>query len=314
MTSLNAWEHWILFLCIIAFLLVLDLGIFNKKQQTLTIKKSILFSFWYIVIAFLFGIWIFCAKGTSASKDYFTGYLIEKSLAFDNIFVISFIFKNLFIPKKYQHRVLFWGILGAIFFRGILISIGLMIILKFVWIIYLLGAFLIFTGIKMLSVAEKKFTLNKSRFFTWLQKHIPVTDQFSEEKFIISVSSPKNLHKKSWRFTPLFQALILIEMIDLVFAIDSIPAIFAITTDTYIVYTSNIFAILGLRALYFALNEIIDRFKYVKYALALILIFVGLKIFIIHFLHLPEFPAWISLVVILLLISGGVLYSWYKTR
>jgi tellurite resistance protein TerC len=259
----------------------------------------------------LFSVWVFFQKGGDASMDYLTGFLIEKSLSMDNVFVIALIFSFLAIPRRYQHRVLFWGILGVIVLRAIMIGLGAALISEFDWILYVFGAFLLLTGVKMLfSKVDDEPDLSKNRFVNWLRNHLPVTDRLHEQRFF--VRQPDASGKLKLWVTPLFLALILIELADLVFAVDSVPAIFAITQDPFIVYTSNIFAILGLRALYFALAAMIHRFTYLKYALALVLVFIGGKIF----LHdiVGKIPAEISLSVTVGLLAGGVLLSLWKTR
>jgi tellurite resistance protein TerC len=211
--------------------------------------------------------------------QYFTGFFVEKSLAMDNVFVISLIFTYFAIPRIYQHRVLVWGILGVIVLRGIMIGLGAALINQFDWILFIFGAFLLITGIKMLVIADKEPDIAGNPILKFLRKHLNVTDELHGEKFFVKGPDPKGCGKLVRFATPLFLALVLIEFADLIFAVDSVPAIFAITTDPYIVYTSNIFAILGLRALYFALAAMVHRFHYLKYALSLVLIFIGAKIF-----------------------------------
>ena len=239
-----------------------------------------------------------------ADVDYFTGYLLEKSLSMDNIFVMSMVFAALGVPSKYQHRVLFWGILGALVMRGLLIGIGDALVVRFHWILYLFSAFLIYTGGKMLIMKkEEQVDISDSKIFQWVSKMFHVTHEIRGEHFFVKENGRHYI-------TPLFFALVTIELMDVVFALDSIPAIFLVTTDVYVVYTSNIFAILGLRALYFLLAAIIDKFSYLKPAISIILIFIGFKIF------LPkigiEVAEWQSLAVTIGLLAGGILLSLIK--
>ncbi|MDG1583318.1 TerC family protein [Pseudomonas sp. GOM6] len=302
---------WLSFLAVVIALLAFDLGVLHREEREIGVKESLLLSAGYISMGLLFSVWVFFQKGSDASMDYLTGFLIEKSLSMDNVFVIALIFSYLAIPRLYQHRVLFWGILGVIVLRAIMIGLGAALISTFDWILYLFGAFLLLTGLKMLfSKVDHQPDLSHNRFVNWLRNHLPVTDRLHEQRFFVRLPDASG-QLKLW-VTPLFLALILIELADLVFAVDSVPAIFAITQDPFIVYTSNIFAILGLRALYFALAAMIHRFAYLKYALALVLVFIGGKIF----LHdiVGKIPAEISLSVTVSLLAGGVLLSLWKTR
>ncbi|ADR60087.1 TerC family membrane protein [Pseudomonas putida BIRD-1] len=265
----------------------------------------------YISMGLLFAVWVYFQKGSDASMDYVTGFLIEKSLSMDNVFVIALIFSFLAIPREFQHRVLFWGIMGVIVLRAIMIGLGAALIAQFSWILYCFGAFLVFTGVKMLFArVDHAPDLENNRFVNYLRTHLRITKELHGQRFVVRL--PDASGKRILWVTPLFLALILIEGADLVFAVDSVPAIFAITQDPFIVYTSNIFAILGLRALYFALAAMISRFVYLKYALALVLVFIGSKIF----LHdiVGKVPAEISLSITIGLLIGGVLLSLWKTR
>lgn len=302
---------WSLFLGIIILLLVIDLGIFNKKDHEIGIKESFLLSAFYIIIALIFGAFVWQTAGRQSGEEYFAGYLIEKSLSLDNIFVISLIFAQLHIPRKYQHRVIFWGVMGVIVLRGIMIGLGAALVEQYAWILYVFAVFLIFTGIKMLCITEKEINIYDSSFFKFIKKHFRITDKLYGNKFFVILKKNKNSKSKRY-ITPLFAALLLIESIDLMFAVDSIPAIFAITTDAYVVYTSNIFAILGLRALYFALAAMLNAFTYLKQALAIVLIFIGAKIFIADYFNLTKFPTDISLAIIGSLILIGIFASIFK--
>ncbi|NBX65533.1 MAG: TerC family protein [Proteobacteria bacterium] len=304
---------WGAFAGIVLFLLVLDLGVLHKKQKEIGVRESLWMSAFYIAIGTAFGGWVWYQMGATSGKEYITGFLVEKTLAMDNIFIISLIFTYFAIPKAYQHRVLFWGILGVIILRGLVIAAGATLVSEFAWVLYLFAAFLVATGIKMLLMGDKPMQMDQNPILKFLRKHLRIEDELHGNKFFVRLLD-KNTGKYAVYMTPLMVALLMIEIVDLIFALDSVPAIFAITTDPYIVYTSNIFAILGLRALYFALAAIIHRFKYLKQALALVLVFIGSKIFVADLLGLEKFPASISLGVTLALLVGGVLYSLYKTR
>jgi tellurite resistance protein TerC len=302
---------WIVFLGLVLVLLIMDLALFHKKDKEIGVKESLWMSAFYIFIAFLFGLWVWKELGLQSFAEYLTGYLVEKSLSLDNIFLMSLIFSGLSIPLKYQHRVLFWGILGVIVLRGIMIALGAQLISQFSWILYLFAAFMIFTGIKMLFIPEKKMDIKDNLLLKWMNKHFRITNEIHDNSFLIRKMDLRT--KKTALFmTPLLVALLVIEFTDLVFAVDSVPAIFTITKDPYIIYTSNLFAILGLRALYFALASMIDRFYYLKFSLALVLIFIGSKIFIADLLGIEKFPPLISLGVTCGLLAFGCLYSLYK--
>jgi tellurite resistance protein TerC len=304
---------WAIFIGIVLTLLILDLGVFHREQREISVKESLWMSAFYISIALLFGAWVWTSLGAQSGEEYFTGFLVEKTLAMDNVFVISLIFTYFAVPQIYQHRVLFWGILGVIVLRGIMIGLGATLVAKFSWLLFVFAAFLIATGIKMLVMGDKKPDIESNPVLKLMRRRMRITPALHEERFFVRQPDAKTGKLVTWA-TPLFVALILIEIVDLIFAVDSIPAIFAITTDPYIVYTSNIFAILGLRALYFALAAVIDRFIYLKQALAMVLIFIGSKVFIAEIMGWEKFPASVSLGVTLALIAGGIVYSLYKTR
>ena len=302
---------WLAFIAIVVSLLAFDLGVLHKGDSEIGVRESLLLSGGYIGVALLFGAWVWWYLGVQSGMDYFTGFMIEKSLSMDNVFVIALIFSFFAIPRQYQHRVLFWGILGVILLRAIMIALGATLVSQFSWVLYLFGLFLIVTGIKMWVIADHMPDIANNPLLKYLKKHMRVTDGLRGNAFWVHEPDPAT--GKVERFaTPLFLALVLIEFVDLVFAVDSVPAIFAITTDPFIVYTSNIFAILGLRALYFALAAMIHRFKYLKYALALVLVFIGSKIFLVGIVG--KIPPVISLSVTFALIAGGVLVSMWKTR
>lgn len=302
---------WLTFVCIVVALLAFDLGVLHKDDHEIGVRESLLLSGGYISVALLFGAWVWWYLGAESGMDYYTGFMIEKSLSMDNVFVIALIFTFFSIPRQYQHRVLFWGILGVIVLRAIMIALGATLVSQFSWVLYVFGAFLIFTGIKMWVIADHVPDIANNVLLKFLKRHMRVTNDLRGNAFWVHENDPAT--GKLERFaTPLFLALVLVEFADLIFAVDSVPAIFAITTDPFIVYTSNIFAILGLRALYFALAAMIHRFKYLKYALALVLVFIGSKIFLVGIIG--KIPAVISLTVTFGLIAGGVLVSLWKTR
>lgn len=304
---------WAAFLGIVAILLAFDLGVLHRKQREIGVKESLWLSTFYIAIALLFGGWIWHELGAQSGKEYLTGFLIEKSLAIDNVFVISLIFIALSIPPAYQHRVLLWGIIGVIVLRAIMIGAGAALVKEFEWVLYIFAAFLIATGVKMLFAGTEPIDMKDNKILAFLRRRLRVTPELHGSKFFVRTPAPDSATPVIW-CTPLFLALLMVELADVIFAVDSVPAIFAITTDPYIVYTSNIFAILGLRALYFALAAIIHRFKYLKHALALVLVFIGGKIFLADWMGLEKFPASVSLGVTIGLITLGVIYSLIRSR
>jgi tellurite resistance protein TerC len=302
---------WLTFFGVVVALLAFDLGVLHKSDKEIGVRDSLLLSAGYISAALVFGAWVWWLLGAQSGMDYYTGFMIEKSLSMDNVFVIALIFSFFAIPRQYQHRVLFWGILGVIVMRAIMIGLGATLVSQFSWVLYLFGAFLIFTGVKMWIIADHMPDIGNNALLKFLKRHMRLTEGLRGNAFWVQEPDPAT--GKMARFaTPLFLALVLIECLDLVFAIDSVPAIFAITTDPFIVYTSNIFAVLGLRALYFALAAMIHRFKYLKYALSLVLVFIGSKIFLVGIIG--KIAPSISLSVTFGLIAGGVLVSLWKTR
>ncbi|MDO5387192.1 MAG: TerC family protein [Pseudomonadota bacterium] len=300
----NTWL-WISFAVIITVLLFLDLCVFHRHAEEPKIGETFRMSAYYIIIALIFGLFIIYERGSSAGILYYTGYLVEKSLSMDNIFVISLVFTSLKIPGKYQHRVLFWGILGAIAMRAIMIFIGAELVAKFHWILYIFSLFLIYTGIKIFLPEKEETPILERPLFKFIRRRFHVTHEIIGEHFFVRKG-------KLLMMTPLFFALIIIEIMDVIFAIDSIPAIFLITQDTYIVYTSNIFAILGLRALYFLLAAAVNRFAYLKQALAFILVFIGSKIFL-PYAGIEVTPVY-SLIITFSILFIGIAASLYKTR
>ena len=304
---------WLGFATLVVLLLALDLGVLNRGSREIGVRRSLVLSAFYIVLGLGFGGLVWAQLGQQAGVEYLTGFVVEKSLAMDNVFVIAMIFGYLAIPREYQHRVLFWGILGVIVLRAIMIGFGAALVSEFGWVLYVFAAFLIVTGIKMLFWGGEKTDLSQNPVLRFMRRNFRVTDRLHGERFFVRLPDPKTGRLAAW-MTPLFLALILVEVADLVFAVDSVPAIFAITTDPYIVYTSNIFAILGLRALYFALAAVLHRFAYLKQALALLLVFIGSKIFVADLFGWTKFPAEWSLGVTFAILGAGIAASLWWTR
>jgi tellurite resistance protein TerC len=304
---------WLAFMAIVAILLALDLGVLHRKQREIGVRESLTVSAVYIALSLAFGAWVWWYMGETAGIQYLTGFAIEKSLAIDNVFVIAMIFGYFAVPRLYQHRVLFWGIIGVVVLRAIMIGVGAAMVERFEWLLYVFAAFLIVTGIKMWRMADTPYDVAGSPLLKWVRRRFRVTDGLHGERFWVTQPDPAS-GKPVRYMTPLFLALIMIEFVDVVFAVDSVPAIFAITTDPFIVYTSNIFAILGLRALYFALAAMIDRFHYLKYALSVLLVFIGAKIFAADALGIAKVPPALSLGITLSILAAGVVVSLWKTR
>ena len=308
-----AW-FWLAFAGIVIALTAFDLGVLHKEDRAMGIAESLKLTAFYVSVALAFGAWIWIERGSELGLQYFTGFFIEKALSIDNVFVISLIFTFFAIPVKYQYRALLWGIIAVIVLRGIMIAGGAALVDQAYWVLYIFAAFLVFTGIKMFFAGDHQPDLAKNPAVRWISAHMRVTKEHHNQHFFVKVPDEKT-GKLVTAATPLFLALVVINLADLVFAVDSVPAIFAITTDTFIVYTSNIMAILGLRALYFALAAMIHRFHYLKYALAAVLVFIGSKIFVSDFLlGGDKFPTVFSLGVTVALIGAGVGYSLWKTR
>ena len=304
---------WLTFIGVVIALLVLDLGVFHKTDHEIGVGESLRLSAFYITLGVLFSGFVWWQMDLESAKLYLTAFVVEKTLAMDNVFVIALIFSYFAIPRQYQHRVLFWGILGVIVLRGIMIGLGATLVAQYSWILYIFAAFLIFTGIKMLVTDDQHIDISQNPVLRFLKRRLNVTEGLRGSAFFVQEPDPKS--GKLMRYaTPLFLALVLVEIADLVFAVDSVPAVFAITTDPFIVYTSNIFAILGLRALYFALAAIIHRFHYLKYALAALLVFIGSKIFVADLLGWEKFPANWSLMITFALLAAGVVFSLWETR
>jgi len=271
---------WVVFNLFVLAMLALDLGVFHRKAHEVKMKEALTWSAVWIVLALMFNAWVYYSRGPQAGLEFFTGYLIEKALSVDNVFVFLLIFTYFRVPAAYQHKVLFWGILGALVMRVIFIAAGVALIQKFHWIIYVFGAFLVITGIKMALAKDKEIHPERNPVLRLFRRWVPVTEQYESDRFFVM------RNERRWA-TPLFVTLLLVETTDLIFAVDSIPAILAITQDAYIVYTSNVFAILGLRALYFALAGFMKMFHYLHYGLSLILVFVGVKMLLADVYKIP---------------------------
>ena len=302
---------WGIFIAVILIFLALDLGVFNRTPHIISTKEATKWTAIWVTISFIFSgviYWLYSSgliansdnlTPTDATIKYITGYLIELSLSVDNIFVIAVIFTSFKIPQKYQHRVLFWGILGAIIFRALMIFFGVLLINKFSFTTYVFGAFLIFTAYRMLVSKDESFNPKKSFVYKQIRRFIPITSKMNGEHFFIKL-------RHITAATPLFIALIIIEFTDVLFALDSIPAILAITSDPFLVFTSNIFAILGLRSMYFFLSNMLERFHHLKFSLIAILTFVGIKLILAH--HV-KFPEWVSLSFIAISLFTGIVVS-----
>lgn len=271
---------WTFFNLFVLAMLALDLGVFHKKSHEVSVREALSWTCVWIMLALLFNLFIYYYFDKEKGLEFFTGYLIEKSLSVDNIFVIILIFSYFKVPAAYQHKVLFWGILGALVMRVIFILTGVELIHRFHWLIYIFGGFLVYTGFRMLTSGDIKIDPERNPLVKLARKIMPITSSFEGDKFFVKKQG------KTWA-TPLFLVVILIETTDLIFAVDSIPAILAISDDSFIVYTSNVFAILGLRSLYFALAGIEKYFRYLKYGLSAILVFVGVKMCLADFFKIP---------------------------
>jgi len=302
--TLQHW-FWIGFNLFVLAMLALDLGVFHRRAHVVSLREAIIWTVVWISLAMIFNLGLWYLAGPQKALEFFTGYLIEYSLSVDNIFVFALLFSYFAVPAKYQHRVLFWGILGALVMRAVMIIAGTLLIAKFAWIIYVFGGFLILTGIKMIVKKEEEIHPENNPVVRWFKRLMPVTAGYREDKFFVRENGVRMA-------TPLFVVLLLVEVSDLIFAVDSIPAIFAVTTDPFIVYTSNVFAILGLRSLYFALSGVMDKFHYLKVGLGVVLTFVGVKMLLAH-------TAWkidtlVSLGVIVLSLTAAVVMSLLRPK
>lgn len=305
---------WLAFFGIVFLLLAFDLGVLHRdSEKEIGVRESLLLSAFYIAMGVAFGGFVWWQLDPQRAVEYWTGFVIEKSLSMDNVFVIAMIFGAFAIPRAAQYRVLFWGILAVIVLRGLMIGVGAALVQQFGWVMWLFAAFLIITGVKMVVFADSQHDVESHPLLKFMRRHLNVTEKLHGQKFVVRQINPKT-GKMAMFVTPLFLVLVLVNVADVIFAVDSVPAIFAITTDTFVVLTSNIFAILGLRALYFALSAMIERFAYLKYALAAVLIFIGGKIIAADMLGIAKVPPSISLGVTFGLIAIGIVYSLWKTR
>ena len=294
---------WIGFNVFVLAMVALDLGVFHRKAHAVGLKEAGAWSVVWVALALAFNAWIWLVWGREAGLQFLTGYLIEKSLSVDNIFVFVLLFGFFAVPARLHHRVLFWGILGALVMRGAFIAAGSYVLEQFHWVLYLFGAMLVLTGLKMLR-RQSSFSPADNPVVRWLRRWLPMTDHYHGERFWVR-------ERGRWLATPLFLVLVLVEASDLLFAIDSIPAIFAVTREPFLVFTANVFAILGLRSMYFLLADVVHRFIYLKVGLAVVLVFVGLKMLI---MDVYQIPVVVSLLVILGVMAGSIVASLRRTR
>lgn len=295
---------WIAFNLFVLAMLALDLGVFNRKAHAPSLKEAAIWSGVWITLALIFSAGLYVWQGPEIGTQFLTGYLIEKSLSVDNIFVFVLIFSTFAVPTAYQHRVLFWGVLGALVMRGVFIALGAALLDAFHWIIYLFGAFLVFTGIRLARHKEQRLHPDKNPLVRLARRFLPITREYAGARFFFRQAG------RTWA-TPLLLVLLVIESTDVVFALDSIPAIFAVSSDPFIVYTSNVFAILGLRALYFVLADVVRRFRYLSRGLAVVLVFVGVKMLLSDLYHIPSV---LSLVVVAAILTAAVVASLLRER
>lgn len=296
---------WVYFTLFIIVLILLDLKLFHKKPEHVSMKDAIGWSLFWISLAMFFNLYVYWEFGLNRALTFLTGYVIEKSLSVDNIFVFLMVFKSFQVPSAYQHRVLFWGIFGALILRAIMILVGIELITTFEWMVFVFGGFLVYTGVSVFKKDDRHREIKDHPLVKMLHKLVPISEKIHEEKFMTKIDG-------KWHFTPLLLCLVVIEFSDVVFALDSIPAILAISTDSYIVYTSNIFAILGLRALYFILLSVSKKIKYLDYGVGLILCFVGAKMICAQYFHMPVL---LSLAVIASILLTAILASlWSRSH
>lgn len=298
-TSLWAWGGFIAFVLV---LIALDLGVVHRKPRAVKVSEALWTSLFYIMLAMVFAAGVFYFRGDEDGWAFLTGFLIEKSLSIDNIFVFVLIFTHFQVPPEYQHRVLLWGILGALVMRAVLIFAGVELIANFHWLVYVFGAFLVVTGIKMLMAADAEPDMENNRLIGFIKRRMRVTEEFHGERFFVRQNG-------ALYATPLFLTLIVVEASDLVFAVDSIPAILAVSQDAFIVFTANVFAILGLRALYFALAGVVHKFHYLKYALSIVLVLVGAKMLVNGYFGAKTIPTEYALIATAVLVFGSIFVS-----
>jgi tellurite resistance protein TerC len=279
LTTITPW-HWAGFIVCILIFLALDLGVFHRAAHVVKFKEALMWTTIWFCVAMAFSWWLGRERGSEQAEMFITGYLLELSLSMDNVFVIALIFTYFRVPSQHQHRVLFWGILGALIMRGVMIAVGAALVSRFSWVLYIFGAFLLFTGIKMLFAGEGGVEPEHNPVLRLARRMFPVAPDFEGQKFFTHWNGRRAL-------TPLALVLLMVETTDLVFALDSIPAIFGVTQDPFIVFTSNVFAFLGLRSLYFVLANAIDYFRFLKYGLSLVLVYIGVKMLIVKWVHIP---------------------------
>lgn len=306
---------WLALMTFVATVLYLDLAVFNKSDHIIEMKESLKLASVYVSFGILFGFWVYYRNGFDDAMDYYTVYIIEQTLSLDNLFVMSVIFTSFSIPRQYQHRLLVYGIIGVVILRGATIAAGAALVQEYDWILLVFAAILFYTGIKLFFVAgeEEREDYSQKPISKFLAKHLRVTHQIDGHKFFIKAPSAKSPGRLIWHATPLFLALCVIEMTDLLFAFDSVPAALAITTDPYIVFTANIFAILGLRAIFFAMEHIIHRFVYLKYSLAILLMFISGKVFYTQLMG-EHVPAALSLGLTVTILAAGIIISLMRTE
>ena len=293
-------HYWVYFHIFIVSVLMLDLGVFRKNTQVISVKSALSWVSVWTIFALIFSAGVFHFQGSTLGFQFLTAYVVEQSLSIDNIFLFVLIFRHFSVPAAFQHRVLFWGVLGALAMRLLLIVVGSHIVAQYSWILYFFGGFLLFTGLRLIFSSEEQPDIKENYLLLLTRKFFRVTDSFQGSRFIVKIN-------KMWYLTPLALVLLLIEVTDLVFAVDSIPAVFAISSDPFIIYTSNVFAILGLRSLYFVLSSYIDRFQYLKYGLAGVLVFIGGKMLVSYWVHIHS---GVSLLITVTLLGGSVLASY----
>jgi tellurite resistance protein TerC len=295
---------WIAFNLFVIAMLAIDLGVFHRKAHTVSLKEAATWSGVWISLALVFNVGLYVLRGPDPALQFFTGWLLEKSLSVDNIFVFVLLFSAFSVPAAFQHRILFWGIIGALIMRGILIAVGAVLLEQFHWILYVFGAFLIFTGIRMALHKETQINPEKNPLLKLARRFFPITKEYEQDHFIVRRAG-------QWMITPLLLVLLIVESTDLVFAVDSIPAVFAVTRDPFIVYTSNVFAILGLRSLYFVFANVIEKFTYLKLGLSIILSYVGVKMVLADVFPIPTL---LSLAIIALVLAGAIMASVIRAR
>lgn len=302
------WIHWTVFVLAVILFLALDLGVFHRKVHSVKFKEALLWTAIWFTLAMGFAWGLYVLRGQEQALEFFTGYIVELSLSMDNVFVIALIFGYFRVPLAYQHRVLFWGIMGALIMRGIMIWAGAALVREFDWTLMIFGGFLVFSGIKLLFTREESVEPGKNILMRLAKKFLPISPSFDQHRFITIINGRRML-------TPLFLVLIMVETTDLIFALDSIPAIFGITTNEFIVFTSNVFAILGLRSLYFVLAGAIEYFRFLKFGLSLVLVFIGAKMLLLKFIHIST-PVSLGIIGTIILASIGVslVSRWMQVR